>query len=244
MKIRLSLIIIILILVSGSLTVNAQQSLETDSKPNSYKLLIPELNVLIDSALANNGMRNYRILEIEAKSSNLKSKRRAWTRNFGIQADTRYGTFDNFSSNISGPNTTTLSSYTKQLNYGIGLYLKIPLFDFLNRKAEIKQANAELAQAESLVKSQDDEIKEMVIRYYEDLILKQNLLELEAINLGSARVNMEMVEKEFRNGLIPIYEYVRVSDITSRVAAQYEKSKSEFLVSKKLLENLAGISIN
>ena len=210
----------------------------------SIELLIPALNVLIDSALVNNGMLNYRKLEIDAKESNLKSKRRNWTNNFGIQADTRYGTFDNFSSNVSGTNTTTLSSYTKQLNYGIGLYLKIPVFDIINRKSQIKQAKTELAQAESLIKFQEDELKETVIRHYEELILRQNLLELRASNVADAGVNMEMAEKKFRNGLMPIYEYVRISDITSRIASEYETAKYNLLLSKKLLENITGVSIN
>jgi len=244
MRTIIILLTFLFIAVANISTVNAQDMNVQDNMDNSTKLLIPKLNELIDSALVNNGMLKYRILEIETKRSNLKLKRRDWTRNFGVQADTRYGTFDNFSSNVSGPNTTTLSSYTKQMNYGVGLYLKIPVFDVINRKSNIKQAKAELAQAKSLVKFQEDEIKEMVIRYYEDLVLKQDLLELQAINLGNARVNMEMVEKEFRNGLIPIYEYVRISDITSRVASEYEKAKSEFLVSKKLLENLTGVNIN
>jgi outer membrane protein TolC len=221
----------------------AQNNIENESKTRSTKLLIPQLNILVDSALVYNGMVNYRNLEINAKESNLKSKRQYWTRNFGVQADTRYGTFNNFSS-ISGDNTTVnLASNSQQLNYNVGLYLKIPVFDVINRKSQIKQAKSELEQAKSLAKSQEGELTELVIRYYEDLILKQNLLELRASNLGNARVNMEMVEKEFKNGLIAISEYVRISDMTSRIASEFEQAKSEFMVSKKLLENITGIEI-
>ncbi len=222
----------------------SQDSLMKNKEPESYKLLIPELGVLIDSALANNGMLNYRIDEIEVKKANLKAKRQNWTRNFGIQADTRYGTFDNFSNNVSGPNTVTLASTTTQFNYGVGLYLKIPVFDVFNRKSDIKQAKAELSQAKNLVKFQVDEIREIVIRQYEDLLLRQNLLEIQAINLGDAKANKAMAEKEFRNGIIPVYEYVRILDITSGIAREYEKAKSELILSKKLLENLTGLVIN
>lgn len=223
---------------------NAQSLQESDSQFNSHRLLIPKLTVLIDSALVNSGMVNYRILEIEAKEANIKAKRRDWTRNFGIQADTRYGTFNNFST-ISGDNSSVnLASNTQQLNYNVGLYLKIPVFDIINRKSQIKRAKVEIEQARRLVKFQEDEIKESVIRYFEDLVLRQNLLKLSASNLGNAKVNMEMVEKEFRNGLLPISEYVRISDMTVRIASDYEKAKSNFLVSKKLLENITGIIIN
>lgn len=224
--------------------IKAQSSIENRSKSSNTKLTIPSLQVLIDSALVNNGMINYRKLEIDSKDCNLKSKRQYWTRNFGLQVDSGYGTFNNLST-VSGDNTiVNLASNTQLLNYNVGLYLKIPVFDVINRKSQIKQAKSELEQAKSLAKSQEDELKQLVIRNYEDLLLKENLLELRASNLGNAKVNMEMVEKEFRNGIIPISEYVRISDMTSRIAAEFEQAKSEFLVSKKLLENLTGIVIS
>jgi outer membrane protein TolC len=243
MKNIFKITVILYFLFFGMKQVVAQNSNESEINTASTKLLIPELRELIDSALVYNGMINYRKLEINSKESNLKSKRQYWTRNFGIQADTRYGTFNNLSS-ISGENTTVnLASNTQQLNYNVGLYLKIPVFDVINRKSQIKQAKSELEQAKSLAKSQESELTELVIRYYEDLKLKQNLLELRASNLGNARVNMEMVEKEFKNGLIAISEYVRISDMTSRIASEFEEAKTDFLVSKKLLENITGVDI-
>lgn len=244
MKNIFKITIILFLLCAHSVEIIAQKSTESELKTTSIKLLIPSLDQLIDSALVFNGMVNYRKLEIDAKESNLKAKRQYWTRNFGIQADSRYGTFNNFSSTSGSNSTINLTSDTQQLNYNIGFYLKIPLFDIINRKSQVKQAKAELAQAESLAKSQENELRGQVIRHYEDLILKQNLLELRASNLGNARVNMEMVGKEFKNGLIAISEYVRISDMTSRIAVEFEKSKSEFLVSKKLLENLVGFQLN
>lgn len=240
---KISLLIVLFTLLLGVNKLAGQDKSMMPHKEESFALLIPKLGILIDSALVHNGLVNYRKLEIDAKESNLKSKRKYWTRNFGVQADSRYGTFDNYSS-ISGDNATiNLASNTQQLNYNVGLYLKIPVFDVINRKSQIKQAEAELAQAKSLVKSQEDELREMVIRYYEDLLLQQNLLEIRATNLGNAKVNMEMVEKEFKNGLVEITEYVRISDMTSRISADFQKVKSDFIISKKLLENLVGFEI-
>lgn len=222
----------------------AQEANDKATIEKSYQLLIPNLNVLIDSALANNGMLGYRKDEIDVKKANLKMKKRYWTRNFGIQGDARYGTFDNFSQNVTGPSTVQLASTTIQTNYGVGVYLKIPVFDIYNRKSDIKQAKAELSQAEHLVKNQEDEIKEKVIMYYEDLLLKQRLLRIRAINLIDAKVNLEMAKKEYTNGQIPIYEYIRISDITSGIETEFEKGKSALNTAKRLLENLCGVTIN
>ena len=200
MKNRTKIISFLFITAFGLLVATAQDLVVGDYDDTSYSLLIPKLNVLIDSALVNNGMVSYRLLEIEAKEANLKSKKNYWTRNVGIQADTRYGTFDNYSTITGDKSSINLASDTQQMNYNVGVYLKFPIFDVVNRKAQIKKAKVEIEQAKRLVQFQKDEIIEKVIRYYQDLILKQNLLELKASNQGSARVNMEMVEKGFRNG--------------------------------------------
>ena len=232
-----------MLFISSTALSFAQENSKDNTIDTSYRLLIPKLEVLIDSALANNGMLGYRKDEIEVKKANLKMKKRNWTRNFGIQGDTRYGTFDNFSSNVSGPNTIQLSSTTVQTNFGVGFYLKIPVFDIYNRRSDIKQAKAEISQAKNMVKFQEDEIKETVIRYYEDLILKQKLLKIRSTNLSDAKVNLEMAQKEYTNGQIPLYEYIRISDITSGIETEFEKSKAALMTAKKLLENLTGVYI-
>lgn len=209
-----------------------------------YRLLIPKLDVLVDSAWAKHGLLGYRKAEIDVKQANLKTKKRYWTRNFGVQGDSRYGTFANFSENVTNTSTVNLASNTTQFNYGIGVYLKFPVFDLYNRKVEIKQAKAELEQARGYMEFQKYEIREEVIKLYENLILKQNLLELKAKNFGSAQVSTKMAEKEYKNGLIPIYEYVRLTDITARIETEYQTAKSEFILAKKLLENLTGVIIN
>ena len=113
----------------------------------------------------------------------------------------------------------------------------------MNRKNQIQKGKIEVSQARSLAEAQKDEIRQLVIKQYEELVLKQKLLNIGSQNLGNAKVNMEMVEKEFRNGVISIYEYVRLSDLTSRIESNYENAKSDFLLAKKLLENLVGFSI-
>lgn len=237
-------ILIVLGVFFFSFNSSSQELERLESIYNSHQLSIPDLGILIDSALSNSGMLNFRKLEIESKNANLKYQKRYWTRNFGIQGGTRYGTIDNFSS-VSGQNSSIdLSTNVEQLDYYVGAYVKFPIFDAVNRRSEIKKAETEIEQAKNLVKFQRDEVVEWVIKYYEDLLLKQNLLELRASNMGNAKVNMEMAEKEFKTGLIPVYEYVRISDITSRISSEYEEAKSEFMIAKRLLENLTGLKIN
>jgi len=221
----------------------AQNSAAIETPAQRTGISIPPLNVLIDSAINHNAMVRYRTQNVGAKEANLKSEKLYWTRNFGIQADGRYGNFNNNSITAVEGSSTLLASSTTQFNYGVGLYLKLPVFDAINRKNQVKIGKIEMEQAESLAEAQKDEVRQLAIKLYQDLTLKQKLLIINSQNLGNAKVNMEMVEKEFRSGVISIYEYVRLSDMTSRIESDYENAKSDFLLAKKLMENLIGFSI-
>lgn len=221
----------------------AQSTATTEMVVNRNGISIPPLHILIDSAINHNAMLRYRNQEIGAKELNLKSKKNYWTRNFGIQADGRYGNFNNNSISVVGGNQSLLATSTTQFNYGVGLYMKFPVFDGINRKTQIKRGKIEIEQAKSLAEAQKDELRQLVIKHYQELTLKQTLLNIKSQNLGNAIVNMEMVEKEFRSGVISIYEYVRLSDMTSRIESEYEKSKSDFLLEKKIMENIVGFTI-
>ena len=68
------------------------------------EILMPPLTELIEAAIKHNAMVRYRNLEIDAKESNIQSYRKNWTRNLGLQADARYGNFNNNSYNLDGGN--------------------------------------------------------------------------------------------------------------------------------------------
>jgi len=242
MKPVLKFVFACLLLVCCFNTVSAQTAVKQDSLLAKREIDFPPLGDLIDSAIKHNAMLRYRTLDIDAKQSNLISQRTYWLRNLGVQGDSRYGTIDAFSTNANGVGTNSSITSSKQMNYAIGVYMKIPIYDIVNRKTQIKLAKTELEAAKTMAQVQQDEIRQMVIRQYEDLLLRQKLLTIKSQNLGSSTVNMEMVEKEFRNGVIPITEYVRLSDMTARIQADYEMAKSEFLVSKKILEEIVGFS--
>jgi outer membrane protein TolC len=213
-----------------------------DSVQKDTLIVLPPLFDVIDSAIKHNSVVKFRNLEIEAKKSNLKSQQNNWTRNMGVQADTRYGTFDSYSANANGQSSSFISTTSKQFNYGAGLYLKFPILDLLDRKNLVKKAKTEIEQAKNMAEAQQDEVRLLVIKLYQDLLLKHRLLHIRSQSLGNARVNMEMVEKQFRNGTIPLAEYVRISDNASGVESDYEIAKTDFITAKQILEEIAGFS--
>jgi outer membrane protein TolC len=206
------------------------------------EIRFPPVEQLIDSAIKHNSNVEYRNLDIEARESLLKTQHNVWLRNLGLQGVANYGTFDYFNSNSNNQSTTVLNTNSKQFNYGLGFYLKLPFYDMIDRKNQINVAKVQLDQAKSMAQVQKDELRQIVIRLYEDILLKQKLLNIKSQSWGNARVNMEMVDREFRNGTIPISEFVRVSDIVSRTEAEYETAKTDFISAKKILEEIVGFS--
>ena len=205
---------------------------------------LPPLKVVIDSVLKRNAMLKFRKSHINVKESTLASERIYWTRNIGIQADSRYGTLNNFSNSDDGVANTAFSTLSTQYNYSIGFYIKFPVFDMLNRKNQVRLAKFEVDEAKNMAEFQEDEIRQTIIKLYQDLILKQKLLLIRSKGLSDGKINMQMIEKEFRNGIVPVAEFIRITSITSNLEVDYETAKAEFTTAKQVLEDMAGFVFN
>lgn len=228
-------------LVSMSLnTIQAQnQGLEDNSfKGSLYKF--PPLQVVIDSAIKHSAMLSFRKHHIGVMESTLKSEKIYWTKHLGIQGESKYGNINSFSTDTDGAVSSSALATTEQFNYSFGVYFKFPVYDFINRKHQLKLAKLEVEEAISMAEFTKEEIRQNVIRLYQDLILKQKLLQIRSRSLGDGRVNMEMVEKEFRNGVVAISEYVRITNMTANLEADFEKAVADFITAKQLLEDMAG----
>jgi outer membrane protein TolC len=226
-------------------SVFAQDTIPVKGKMLYDSISIPPLSMMIDSAIAHNAMLSYFEQGIQAKKISLQIDRKAWTKNFGIQADVRYGTFDNFSTNTAeGQNPSLIATKTNQTNYGIGGYLKLPLSDFVNHKSQVKLAKTEVDQARSMAEVQRDEIRQIVIKQYNDLILKQSLLKIKAKNLETSRINMVMAEKEFQNGIISLGTYSSISETAGNTEINFEEAKTDFKTAYMILEELVGFKFN
>lgn len=227
------------------LTSTAQNNPETNNPDDNIETRLPPLGTLIDSALARNPYVKFRELQIVVNKYKLKSDQAVWLKNLGVQTDVRYGTFDNFSTNTAeGQTPSLISTRRNQTNYGLGAYLKLPLFDLVNRKYQVNIATAEVEQADHMAEFQRDEVRQLVIRQYNDVILKQRLLKIKSKYLATSKINMEMVEKEFQTGVISIGEYSRISEIVTRTESDFENARVDFVTSYMILEEIVGIKFN
>jgi outer membrane protein TolC len=203
------------------------------------------LSALLDSAMKHDPYVQFRDMQVIINNCKLKANRSEWIRNIGVQADIRYGTFDNYSTNNSGGSTPTSMATTRsEAKYGYAAYVKFPIYDFVNRKNQIKLAKIEIQQAAAMAEVQRNEVRLLVIRQYNDLLLKQSLLKLKAKYIETARINLEMVEREFQNGVVSVGEYSRISEIVTRTEADFESARIDFITSYMVLEEIVGFKFN
>ena len=242
---RHSILICLLMLLFQSKGI-AQQGNGFDLLKDNIELILPPLETILDSALRRNPDVKFRDMQVIMDEHKLKAYKVDWTRNLGIQTDALYGTFDNISSNTTngGSNPAMLTTRSSQLNYGAGAFVRIPLYDLINRKNQNKLARAEIEQAQNSSQSQRNAVRQLVIKQYNDLIVKQRLLKIKSKYVETARINMAMAEKQFLNGIINISEYSSVTEIVSRSEADFESSKMEFRTAYMLLEEIVGIKFN
>ena len=184
-------------------------------------------------------------LQTRINEYKLKMDRLLWTKSIGVQTDIRYGTFDNFSTNTSeGQNPSLIATRSIQMNYGVGAYIKLPIYDVVNRKNQINLASAEVEQAVNFAEFQRNELRQSVIKQYNELIIKHRLLKIKSKYAETSKINMQMVEQEFTNGIIPVSEYSRISEIVTRTEIDLENSRMEFLTAYMILEEITGIRFN
>ncbi len=204
--------------------------------------MIPTLTVLIDSAVAHNPTLKSSDLQVIIKKYALKSDKNIWTKNLNLQADLRYGNYTNYST--SALDNIAVATTRSELRYGVGGSVKFVVYDFLDRKNQIRMAKTEIDLANSIFEEKKSELRKIVILQYNDLILKQRLVKLSSKNLETAKINMQLVEKEFLNGVIPLTEYSRISISVSDAEVSFENARMDFLTAYMILEEIVGMKFN
>jgi hypothetical protein len=93
--------ILILIVFSFHLA-QGQEDAISDMELDAAQFNFPPLQVVIDSVIKNSAMVGFQSNTILAREAALASEKLRWSENLGLQADTRYGNLNNFSSNEDG----------------------------------------------------------------------------------------------------------------------------------------------
>lgn len=218
------------------------------AEPNTFSPLndeisefLPPLSVLMDSAIQNNPYVRFRDLQLLIEDCKLKGIKTDWTRHLGVQGEVRYGTYDSY---VSTGGSAMSTSTTEDIRWSTSTFFSIPLETILNRKNQLRQSKLEHEQAKYMAEVQREELKQVVIRQYNDLILKQKILKIKSKFKATSDLNMLMTEKGFTNGTVPMNEYAMITENTNRAETDFATAMVEFQTSYQLLEVICGMRFN
>jgi outer membrane protein TolC len=219
----------------------AQTSKSFDLLKDDVESELPPLSVLIDSAIHHNPYVKFRENQKIINQENLRTNQAQWSRNIGFQSDIRYGTFNNFNNYTSGGQSPDVNStLTTEFNYGVGAFIRLPFDEIFNHKHQVNTAKMQLDQANNMAEVQRDELRQLVIRQYNELILKQRLMKIKARYLEISRFNMESSEKDLHNGAVSVTEYSRIAELSANAESDFQITKVEFNTAYLILQEIVG----
>lgn len=223
----------------------SQENQPFDLMNGDIRASLPSLEALIDSAYSNSPQMQVRFQQIEINEHKLRSKRIEWTKSIGVHANLGYGNMYNYTTSATGTiEPVPVASIRSQSQYTTSVFLNLPLTTITDRGNQIKIAKAELLQARNLIEEHRMELRQLVILSYNDLVLKHKIFILKSNKLESIKVNMQMAETQFMNGLLPLSEYSQLSGNVSETEIDFEKARSDFLNAYLILEETVGFKLN
>ncbi len=241
---RISLIVVFVAITSISFSQVIDSSMLFNPIRDDIAKKLPPLEALIDSAIHHSPQIKLEELQADLTRYEISSARREWLRHWGLDMVANYGNYlYNDRDELTRLDRFYLSE-SRRLNYGAGVYVRIPVFYFVDRKNEInkKRKLLEIAIVNREVHVRD--IRQTVIATYNTLMQQQHILRITNDYQQVADMMMRNAENMFLNGEIPPEEYARQKDYQTRGATDYALTIGRFNNAYTLLEELVGMRFN
>lgn len=189
---------------------------------------LPPLSVLMDSAILNSPRLAHYESMVESYEYNVSHTRMNWTDHVRISGQYNYGDIGSI------PNSVFIG---QQVSIGFS----IPLGTIANRKNEVSIAVAQLEAEENTYEQVKLEVQEEVIETYNDLLLFQRLIGIQAEAMQSAELAMEMAEERFRRGELSMDQLGTYIELQAKYKTAYETMRTEFNNTYNRLERIVGV---
>ncbi|MBN1198833.1 MAG: TolC family protein [Bacteroidales bacterium] len=208
-------------------------------------LRIPPLDDLIDSAIVHSPSVAFVDAEIYIRKYGIRSARRDVMQNFyldaGMGLDYLNG-YTNSQANVGNP--TEVLTWQDNSAYALGISIRMPLDDLMDRRNRIKSATKYMEQAFSEREIQIKIIRRQIIEQYNRLIINQKILKIANDNQIFMSLQMALAEREFLNGQLSLYELARLNEMNRKAVTDFEQSRNEFYNAYMILQEIVGIKFN
>ncbi len=206
---------------------------------------LPNIRVLIDSAVANSPSVRYEELKADYYYYEQLTQQRYWMEHFSFNLDWNWGVWnfhDTQTSSLASPFRIDLNSLRD--NFAIGFYIRFPLATIVDRRNRINKQKKwqELSFVQREINRQF--VVQQTIEAYDMMIQWQNYIRIYNDYQRFTEIQMAMAQNQFLNGEISTAEYTRLKEIQTRGAIEYQQAIAEFSKNYRILEILTGINFN
>ncbi len=243
-------VLILFFLVSISICNYSQVPIVVDSlKPDNgltqtETFVIPELSVCIESALKNSPLLKANQEQIEIILEDIKIKKKSWLEYLIIDANTRYGLFNQvtLTQETSSPDLA-IQSNKEQFNYFAGITLRIPFSYFASNKNEQKKLKLSIKEAELRKEDLKIEINKLVVVEYFKLKRLQELVGVHLNNLQTAQIDYLKSKNDLKSGMLTMTELAASSTAYAKAVDAFVSVKNDYYAQYYILNILIGSNI-
>lgn len=204
---------------------------------------LPSIDSLQQLAEQNSPLLSFYNADIIINRLKVISEKRDWMEHLSFEGEARYGLFDNLilSSDLGREDLAT--STTEQTRYSLGVSLRLPLSKIADRKNRINIAKGEEEKARFQRETAIQELRQLVIIQYNNIIKAHRLMVVNNANVSSFNIQAIRAEKDFLNGKITIAELARLREMLARGIENFESNKSDFQLAYLLMQETVGTNL-
>jgi len=222
----------------------ASFSQDKRNEVSNSELFIPTLGEAIDMAMEYSPLLKSVDIETTIKEFQLKTVRKEWLDNMGVESFYKYGSIDNVNIQNVGSLDEISSAQTTDTRYSVGVYLKMSFFTFLTQRTNTKIALQEIEQSKMQKEFIKREIRKVVIKQYGEFLYNKDLISIKNKAFQANEVQLTKANIDYANGNLSVYEITKVMEALTKSESEYLMAKSNFKISYLLLLELIGTQTN
>lgn len=209
--------------------------------PNDM-LELRSLDELMASALQHSPLLKVQALNVDNAWRELQIIKKEWSKYLAGVATVQLGNIQALGNAEGGvsPNFITQNN----LFYGAGLQFRLSANDLLTQKDRRAILSNELEQEKLLLQDREMQIRELVIRQYQEVKYQFSTIRVRAKELDLQELSLELAEQYFRTGALSLEEYTTVGSKRNSAEEALLQAQSEAQVAFRLLRELVGTDIS
>ena len=219
----------------------AQNSWAQDTPAETFDLI--PLDQLLSAAQQHSPLLKMEALDAELLHSELKLLKKEWSNYVSLSASFQVGNVQ-FIDNLSGGNTPDVRTVTRENVFAVtGVTIRLPLSDFITKPERRRHLQLQLEQQRFDEQQKIFELRQLVIRQYNDLQRALRILEIRNRDLNFHILASETAERFFREGDMKLDEYTGAFNKRNEAEVRLEETKLDAQLLYLLLRELVGTEI-